>query len=137
MDKHPLRIAFEQLDPDLLEDALAEDVIFYTPILTSPLSGREVTKRILLTSVAGFGPPELTGEFTSDDGRRILTWDCTMDGHPMQAALTIVDGPDGKVTELRGAFRPWPVVTLFRDYMYSQVGDEVPVPYWELKKDPT
>ena len=63
------------------------------------MSGRDLVKRILLAAGAGFGPFQITGEFIDEGGRRLLTWDGAIDGHLMQTALTIVDGPDGKVRE--------------------------------------
>jgi hypothetical protein len=136
MDKHPLRIALETLDVSLLEHSLSEDVVFWTPLLTSTVSGRDSVKRILLTAGAGFGPFQITGEFIDEGGRRMLTWDGAIDSHLMQAALTIVDGPDGKVRELRGYFRPFPVVKLIYDYMYSNFSEEIPAPYWVLQEKP-
>ena len=111
MDKHPLRIALETLDATLLKHSLSEDVVFWTPLLTSTVSGRDLVKRILLAAGAGFGPFQITGEFIDEGGRRMLTWDGAIDGHRMQAALTLVDGPDGKVRELRGYFRPFPAAS--------------------------
>ena len=66
MDKHPLRIALETLDVSLLEHSLSEDVVFWTPLLTSTVSGRDSVKRILLTAGAGFGPFQITGEFIDE-----------------------------------------------------------------------
>jgi hypothetical protein len=134
MDKHPLTIALETLNIDILDDVFAEDVVFYTPVLTHSVSGSDLVKRVLLTGVAGFGPPEVTGEFINEDGRRFVTWDATMDGHPLQAAMLVSDGPDGKVTELRAYMRPLPVVRAFRDYMYPHFRDDFPADYWELEE---
>lgn len=136
MDKHPLRIALETLDAALLENSLSEDVVFWTPLLTSTVSGRDFVKRVLLTAGAGLGPFQITGEFIDEGGRRMLAWDGAIDGHRVQTALTIVDGPDGKVRELRGFLRPFPVVKLMYDYMYSHFSEEIPAPYWVLQEKP-
>ena len=136
MDKHPLRTAFEERDAGGLGNALAEDVVFYTPILLHNVSGRELVKRILLTAATGFGPPQFTGESVDDNGRRILTWDSKMDGYLLQVALFITDGPDGKASELRGYMRPAPVARLFKDYMYPHFKDEIPASYWEPEAKP-
>jgi hypothetical protein len=131
MEKHPLRIAFETLDIDLFDDAVSEDVVFYTPILTHAVAGRDFVKRVFLTGISGFGPPQVTDEFTNGDGRRIITWDSTIQGNSLQAALLAVDGPDGKVSEIRVYMRPLPVVSMFRDYMYPHFSGDLPAEYWE------
>src|SRR5260370_39047961 len=115
MEKHPLRIAFETFDIDLFDDALSEDVVFYTPILTHTVSGRDFVKRVFLTGISGFGPPQVTDEFTNGAGRRIITWDSTIQGNSLQAALLAVDGPDGQVIAICISMRPLPVGGLIPD----------------------
>src|SRR5260370_27962261 len=92
-----MRFAFETLDIDLFDDALSEDVVFYTPILTHAVAGRDFVKRVFLTGISGFGPPQVTDEFTNGDGRRVITWDSTIQGNSLQAALFAVDRAGGDV----------------------------------------
>jgi hypothetical protein len=48
----------------------------------------------------------------------------------------LVDDEEGLVREVRVLMRPWPVVTIFRNFMYEKLSATIPQNYWELQPKP-
>lgn len=130
---HPLRVAFEKVDPAALRQCLADDVVFWSPILTGPVSGGDLVVRILGTAAMGFGAPTITGEFSEGGNRTVVTAEGSMEGNLLQMAILVSDGADGKVKDIKVHMRPWPVVTLFQRHMKPNLEDVIPAPLWELQ----
>jgi hypothetical protein len=136
MDKHPITVAFENVDPELLATSLAEDVVFHSPVLATvgnEVHGRDVVARILATAIMGFGAPKDVTEFTAPDGRYVIAFNGDIDGHALQGAILVTENSAGEVDSVSPHLRPYPIVTAFREHMKAYLcPDPIPDYIWEL-----
>ncbi|MFF4170580.1 nuclear transport factor 2 family protein [Streptomyces sp. NPDC001744] len=66
---HPFRTAVENRDSAAVEALLAEDVVFTSPVVFRPYSGRAVTAAILRAALRVFSDFRYVREIGSADGR--------------------------------------------------------------------
>ena len=67
-------------DPALLDDLLAEDVVFRSPAVFAPQEGKAVTTRYLTSAMAVLGPTlRYTGEW-HDQTSAVLEFEADLDG---------------------------------------------------------
>ncbi len=67
-------------DPALLDDLLADDVVFRSPAVFAPQEGRAVTTRYLTSAMAVLGPTlRYTGEWY-DQTSAVLEFEADLDG---------------------------------------------------------
>ncbi|MBV9970186.1 MAG: hypothetical protein JO228_09400 [Xanthobacteraceae bacterium] len=72
-------------------------------------------------------------EFQNPDGRYIVTFDGSIDDNLIQVAILVTENAAQKVKSIRLFARPWPVVTLFRQYMERHLRpDPIPEAVWNL-----
>lgn len=120
-ERHPFRRAVEERDPTLLSEALTEDVVFHSPTLFRPFTGRDTALAVLehvssvLTDFAyvhEFATPDtLALHFTATVGDRILEG----------IDLLELDGED-RVTKLTVFMRPQSATKAFSDGMAQRLG---------------
>src|SRR3979409_425645 len=79
---HPLRKLRESGNPTAAQvgELLAENIVFNSPILVRPITGREVIAAIFAQSSATRGSGTYTAEFKLDERTTFLRWVGTMDG---------------------------------------------------------
>ena len=136
MAKHPLRLAIEAgATEDELLSLIAPDAIIYPPMLTTPVSGREIVGRILAAAARIAGPIEYEHEL-SDGKQTFLIWKGSVGGFTLGAVTILTENADGLISEVRVVMRPWPVTTLFRDAMYAELAGDIPAEAWELQPKP-
>ena len=78
---HPLRKLRESGNPTAARvgELLAENIVFNSPILVRPITGREVIAAIFAQSSATRGSGTYTAEFKLDERTTFLRWVGTMD----------------------------------------------------------
>lgn len=133
MTRHPLRIFKETPGATHfgLMELLADDVTFSSPIFTRAVVGKALVAQVMLTSTT-----VRDGKFTHElrDGNdTVLIWEGTIEGHQLVSFELIVDDEHGKIKYRSVAFKPYPVVTLFRAAMYEQLKDLIPEDMWVLQ----
>jgi SnoaL-like domain len=97
--------AVEDHDVDALTDALAEDVLFRSPVVYRPYEGREVVATILSAVARVFEDFEYVQRFESGD-RAALIFKARVGEREVDGLdLLRLDG-DGKVSELTVMVRP-------------------------------
>jgi hypothetical protein len=120
-EHHPFRRAVEDRDLTLLSDALTEGVVFHSPALFRPFTGRDTALAVLehVSSVLTdfeyvnelAGPGTLALHFTATVGDR------TLEG----IDLLELDGED-RVTKLTVFMRPQSALQAFSEGMAQRLG---------------
>jgi hypothetical protein len=124
--------------PGGLDELLAEDVVFYSPIVYTPQRGREVTKLYLTAAtmtLPGDGPDASTG---SDDAgavkgafrytkqvlagdTAVLEFETTMQGTYVNGVDIIRCDDEGRIVEFRVMIRPLQAVHLLHEQMRAML----------------
>jgi hypothetical protein len=121
--------------PGGLDELLADDVVFFSPIVFTPQQGRETTKAYLQAAGATLGGDEgegVSGEGaeagTSKTGFRytkqvldgdtaVLEFETTVGGKYVNGVDIIRCDDDGKIVEFRVMIRPLQAVNLVHEQM--------------------
>lgn len=133
MKKHPLRQFKESPGATLagLKALLADDVVFSSPIFSREVKGKDLVAQVMLTSTS-VRDGRFTHEFKRDN-ETVLIWEGKINGHKLVSFELIVDNEEGKIRYRSVAFKPYPVVSLFRGAMYEQLKDIIPEDMWHLQ----
>jgi hypothetical protein len=105
MDKHPLRVAFEARDLDGMVDTLAPDVVFRSPVISSPFHGPQEVRELFQIVLEDFEDFEYTDELAGE-GIRALFFSTRVRGRPVQGVQVLHLDAEGKIRELRVITRP-------------------------------
>lgn len=95
-------------DPDVnLDDLLADDVVFYSPVVFTPQRGREITSRYLrgATNVLGSEAFSYVKEVVAGD-LAVLEFETTVEGKYVNGVDIMRCNPDGRIVEFRVMLRP-------------------------------
>src|SRR5688500_9260010 len=101
-----------------LRELLAEDVIFYSPVVHTPQLGKTVTTSYLAAAIQVFGNEsfrdvrELIG-----DRDAILEFETEIDGIRVNGVDMITWNVEGKVTEFKVMIRPLKAINLIHQKM--------------------
>ena len=106
-----------------LDDILAEDVVFHSPVVHTPQVGKEITAKYLSTAFFVFKQPsfryirEIRG---SQDA--MLEFQVEI-GHLLVNGVDIIKwGEDGKITDFKVMIRPLKAVNLIHELMAKALG---------------
>jgi hypothetical protein len=100
-----------------LDDLLADDVVFYSPVVFTPQRGKDVTKLYLgaAGSTLGGGESGKTGESQSkfrytkqilDGNHAMLEFETEMDGKYVNGVDIITCNDEGRIIEFKVMIRP-------------------------------
>ena len=94
-------------DTTKLDDILADDVVFHSPVVHTPQRGKAITKRYLgaAENVLGGQNFRYVREFDCAD-RAVLEFTQEIDGVHIDGIDMIEWGPDGKVIDFKVMVRP-------------------------------
>ena len=96
----------EQRDADRLDEILAEDCVFYSPVVHTPQAGRELTTMYLTGAIAVFNDSfRYVKEVVTSD-HAVLEFECDMDGILVNGVDIISFDPQGKINEFKVMVRP-------------------------------
>jgi hypothetical protein len=111
---------------------LADDVSFYSPILTAVATGRDINQRILAAASKVYGQQAFRAVLQVD-GRAAVAgvFDGTVDGHTLQLVAMFTLNADSEIAEIRIFSRPWPVTAHFRAAMYELLKDALGPEFWQ------
>lgn len=120
--------------PGGLDALLADDVVFYSPIVFTPQKGKDVTKLYLTAAASTFG-----GAPKSEQGARrvgpafrytkevrthphaVLEFETEVDGKHVNGVDIITCNEDGKIVEFRVMLRPLQAVNLMHQRMAAML----------------
>lgn len=105
-------------DASGLGELLAEDVIFYSPVVHTPQIGKAITAMYLAAAVHVFGNEsfkyvrEIVGESDA-----VLEFETEIDGITVNGVDMIKWNSDGKITEFKVMVRPLKAINLIHQKM--------------------
>jgi hypothetical protein len=121
------RGAVESRDPAQMEAALAEDVVFRSPVVYRPYEGREVTMAVLRAVLEVF---EDFSYLDVADGERsaMLIFSARVGDKEVEGLDHLVFDDEGRVTELRVMVRPMSGLYALADAMRRQLEEMGVIP---------
>jgi SnoaL-like domain len=102
-------------EPGVLDEILADDVVFYSPVVYSPQHGKAITAKYLTAAAATFaGPSENTDGSTAfrytkqvvAGDTAVLEFETSMDGKYVNGVDIIRVNDTGRIIEFRVMVRP-------------------------------
>ncbi|MRH88089.1 nuclear transport factor 2 family protein [Nocardia sp. SYP-A9097] len=99
------RNAVEARDSQALEDLLADDVVFISPVAYKPYPGKAITAAILRGVMRVFEEFRYVREI-ADGPEHALLFEATVDGKQLSGCDFLKFDTDGKITELMVMVRP-------------------------------
>ena len=122
-------------DMDKLDDLLAEDVVFYSPVVYTPQKGKDITKMYLTAAGGVFG--EGTKDAMSDSNESksnfkyikeiigeksaLLEFESEMDGIYVNGVDVISWNEEEKITEFKVIVRPLQAVNMLHQKMQAML----------------
>jgi limonene-1,2-epoxide hydrolase len=104
---HPFRAAVERGDVEGAIALLADDVVFYSPVVFRPYQGREAVATLLRAVFHTFEDFRYEREFGAPDARdHALMFRTRVGDREVQGADFLQTAPDGSITELTVMVRP-------------------------------
>ncbi|HIF97529.1 MAG TPA: nuclear transport factor 2 family protein [Myxococcales bacterium] len=120
--------------PGGLDELLAEDVIFYSPVVYTPQEGREITKLYLAAAASTFGgdgPKDAGSGATDSSGpgsfhytkqilsgnQAVLEFESSVGGKYINGVDILECNDDGLLTEFRVMVRPLQAVNMLHQQM--------------------
>ena len=122
-------------DMDKLDELLADDVVFYSPVVYTPQKGKDVTKMYLMAAGGVFG--EVTKDAMSDSNESksnfkyikeiigeksaLLEFESEMDGIYVNGVDVISWNEEEKITEFKVIVRPLQAVNMLHQKMQAML----------------
>ncbi|MEV4259787.1 nuclear transport factor 2 family protein [Spirillospora sp. NPDC049652] len=104
---HPFRKAAEEHDMAAMEALLADDVVFTSPVVFKPYSGKPITMAILRGVLRVFEDFRYVREISDPDGRdHAFVFEATVGGRQVHGCDFVHVREDGLVDELTVMVRP-------------------------------
>lgn len=102
---HPYRAVWDTRDMSVWIDALAPDVVVYSPVLRNPLVGREPATELFSVLFACLRDFEIVHEMANDDAD-VFFWSAVAGGRRIEVADLIRFDASGNLCEIRVLIRP-------------------------------
>lgn len=102
---HPFRAAWETRDLAAWTEALAPDVVAYSPMLTAPFKGADTVAELYGVLFQTLGEFEITNEFAEGDASAFF-WCADLGARRIQGADLVRVDEHGKVVEVTVLIRP-------------------------------
>ena len=122
-------------DMDKLDELLAEDVVFYSPVVYTPQKGKDITKMYLMAAGGVFGEVTKDAMCDSNDSKSnfkyikeiigeksaLLEFETEMDGVYVNGVDVISWNEEGKITEFKVIVRPLQAVNMLHQKMQAML----------------
>lgn len=119
---HPTIDAWHQIierrNPSGLDDVLAEDAVFHSPVVHTPQRGKALTKLYLAAAMMVLGGSDF--EYVREvvgESDAILEFTCELDGIHINGVDMIHWDADGKIDDFKVMIRPLKAVNLLHRMM--------------------
>lgn len=104
---HPFRAAVEARDSAAIEELLAEDVVFTSPVAFRPYPGKPVTAAILRAAMRVFENFRYVREIADANGRdHAFVFEATVDGKQLTGCDFVRTNAAGKIDDFMVMVRP-------------------------------
>jgi ketosteroid isomerase-like protein len=119
---HPFRAAVEAHDAEAAAAVLADDVVFRSPVVFKPYTGRSAAAAVLAAALRVFDDFVYEVELTSEDGRdHALMVRARVDRKDIQGCDCLRHDQDGRVVQLTVMVRPLSAAVALRDRMAAEL----------------
>ena len=108
-------------NPDRLDELLAENCVFLSPVVHSPQEGRELTKFYLTGAMHVFNDSFHYIKEVVTPEHAVLEFVCDMDGITVNGVDIMTFDQDGKISEFKVMVRPLKAVNLLHARMKSML----------------
>ena len=121
-------------DPDKFDELLDENCTFFSPVVFTPIKGREMTKMYLMAARGVFGesPTKAKGEESIskpfkyikeviDKNSAVLEFESTIDGIYINGIDLVTWNDKGKITEFKVIVRPLQAVNKLHEQMQNML----------------
>ena len=122
-------------DMDKLDELLAEDVVFYSPVVYTPQKGKDITKMYLMAAGGVFGEGTKDEVIDSNNSQSkfkyikeiigeksaLLEFETEMDGVYVNGVDVISWNEEGKITEFKVIVRPLQAVNMLHQKMQAML----------------
>ena len=116
----------ESRDPALLDDLLADDVVFRSPAVFTPQQGKPVTTLYLSSALAVLGPTlRYVGEWHGQSSA-VLEFEADLDGVYVQGVDMLVWNDDARLTSFTVLVRPLRGLQKLMELMAPQLAARQP-----------
>lgn len=111
----------ESQDPSLLDQILAEDCVFISPVVHTPQLGRDVTKLYLSGAVAILGNEFHYVKEVVSGNHAVLEFNSEVDGVLVNGVDIMTFNDEGKICEFKVMVRPLKAINLVHAKMKAML----------------
>jgi hypothetical protein len=111
---NPLREALIARDPAMARAALADDVVFYSPVFSVPFQGIDESTEVLAAVFETVGEMNYFYDERGAD-EHVFAWRTDVDGEPLEGVDIVKYDGAGKINEVTVYMRPLRGVAAFLD----------------------
>jgi hypothetical protein len=107
-------------NPKILDELLANEVIFYSPIVWTPQEGKQITKLYLMAALEVFGGENSNFKYVNqvvDSNQFILEFVTMIDGVTVNGVDMIELNDDGKIISFKVMVRPLKAINKVHEKM--------------------
>lgn len=114
--------AIEQRDPGLLDDILAEDVVFFSPVVFPGQEGKALTKMYLSAAMHVIGGDDFKYEKEIVSGNQACLEFSTKIGETIVNGVDIITtNEDGQIVEFKVMVRPHRAMNVLKEKMFELI----------------
>ena len=111
----------QERNPERLDEILAQDCVFLSPIVHSPQEGRELTKFYLTAAFNVFNDSFRYLKEVATAEHAVLEFACEMDGIVVNGVDIMTFDDEGKISEFKVMVRPLKAVNLMHAQMKAML----------------
>ena len=107
---------------ELLDNLLNDNATFYSPVVFTPLEGKEITKMYLSAAGLSFNMDSFKYTREVNDGyHSVLEFETTIDGISVNGVDMIEWDDDGKILNFKVMIRPFKAVEIVKNKMMKSL----------------
>ncbi len=111
----------ETRDPKILDELLANEVVFYSPIVWAPQEGKQITKLYLMAALEVFGGENADFKYVKqvvdNNNQFILEFNTIIDGITVNGVDMIEVNEEGKIISFKVMVRPLKAINKVHEKM--------------------
>ena len=107
----------EKRDPERLDEILAPDCVFYSPVVHTPQEGKDLTRFYLTGAMHVFNDGFRYVKEVVTPEHAVLEFECDMDGIQINGVDIISFDQQGRIIEFKVMIRPLKAVNLLHQRM--------------------